>query len=156
LHGCFWAPEEFEVVGNACGKREITEFLRQMADESVGQLKWELLQPAPTEDVLALRLLCEAWLLSHRPESRKPDGLTIKAPDSPKEWFAPFATTPSVAAAAAIASTVGEIARADARTFLEKIARLHAAMDSTVSVARLPNFAADVEKLITVLKSAAR
>jgi hypothetical protein len=156
LHGCFWAPEDFELPGGPRGKPEVTEFLRQMAGESAHQVKWELLQPAPTEDILALRLLCEAWLFSHRLAGAEPGDLVITATDSPSEWFAPFAKDPSIDAAAAIANRVGERAHRDVRIFFENIAQLHSTGGREASVGKLPDFAADVGRLVVTLKSACR
>lgn len=156
LHGCFWSPVDFAVCGQSGAKPEVTEFCRQLAREEADKIDWDLLRPAATDHVLALRILCEAWLLVNRSTAESPRGIVIRTPGRPVDWFAPFGKDPSEEAANDIANQMGEHARVEVRSVLEELASLCAAEGSEASVGDLPDFGQSIKKLAGTLKSTTR
>ena len=68
------------------------------------QLPFHLLEPSATESFYAMRLLCEAWIISDGKPVGECSGIKIKAPVAPNDWFRPFQKEVSVANAKIIAA----------------------------------------------------
>jgi hypothetical protein len=88
----------------------LKQWIEQIKGDTNGDVDWSLLRPPATEQIIALRLLCESWLMVHwdeastsskraelakalevAPESYKlPEGIQLNTPHSRGEWIAPF------------------------------------------------------------------
>lgn len=88
-----------------------------------GRPDFTLLEPRNDEARLALRLLCEAWVMNKGAESQEHAGITIFAPVTPEQWFHPFQEKPTEAAASKIAKQMGS-AQKTAEKFLNQVAQL--------------------------------
>ncbi len=55
-----------------------------------GHPDWEFLNPAATEELRALKILCEAWKFVFVAEKKKVAGISVHAPETPAAWFKPF------------------------------------------------------------------
>jgi hypothetical protein len=127
-----------------------------------------IFDPHP-EARLALRLLCEAWLMNRdRTDTSKVNasqdhhGITVHAPTTPDQWFGVFVEgfngldakkrkETSESAATEIAAHMGG-ARAGVATFLAKLTALYAG--SAHSAVARPTFEVEIESLVEQLKSA--
>ena len=101
--------------------------------------------PQNVEPVLALRILCEAWLEGQGKRSKPLNGIIVHAPTKVEDWFRPFGKEASKSAANTIARQMMEGEDA-AKAFLEKLARR--AKDDTVSWAE---FESEVRNLAKAL-----
>jgi hypothetical protein len=136
-YGCHWSSAEFESASIA----RIRSFVDEMQK---GCFRPALLRPAPTENLLALRLLCEAWLLLHWEEAstfpkrdelakvlqidpvgyKMPEGIQLNAPQSFESWIAPFRETHNGDPVESIAKElVLEDAKRAARSFFADMSR---------------------------------
>lgn len=87
VHVCHWSAEQFG--------REPHPRARSFADSLVsGRPNWQLIRPAPTERLWALRLLCEGFLNPDTKLSLPPDWLQLLGPqgESPDATIAAIAT----------------------------------------------------------------
>lgn len=155
LHGCFWPPSDFEATGDSSIRAEVAEICRQLNGDAASQVDWRLLQPAPCEDILALRLLCEAWLYVDRGTNTQ---LTspLKTPRAPNEWFAPFGRTASDEAATEIGGRMGESAKTIAIAFLKEIVCLSGEQHPVAGHGSHLKFARRVQDVILALRCAAQ
>ena len=77
-----------------------------------------IFEPHP-ENLLALRLLCEAWIFVK--EQKTAGGIAVRGPKIPADWFKPFGKEfPSEADAEEIAKLMGE-AEAEAKELLKSV-----------------------------------
>lgn len=81
-----------------------------------------IFDPHP-EAQLALRLLCEAWLMNEGVKEKAHSGIVIHAPANPKNWFIPFDESATPEAAARVANYMGKAHKA-AEDFLNNIVGL--------------------------------
>jgi len=121
-----------------------------------GKPDFTLLEPRNDEARLALRLLCEAWVMNKGVESQEHAGITIFAPVTPEQWFHPFQEKPTEAAAAKIANQMGSAEKA-AETFLNQVARLcDAKTQKAKGAVNWASFEESVRKLEDALQDAIR
>ena len=139
---CFWSLPELNNVKNS-------RILALLESLKTSTPDLQLLQPPPTEDVLTLRILCEAWLATEGKPTASLNGITIHAPVTPEDWFKPFGEEPTKTAATGLADKMG--IATDIRDNTAKL--LSAAIDGTLAWA---NSKRDVEALRDALKSALR
>lgn len=137
VHLCFWTPSHFEET-NKGNHRRLRKWIEQIKSDDFDKVDWSLLQPAPTEQLYALRLLCEAWDLNKGREEDVHNGYTLKAPVIPNDWFNPFGQTAlNNSATEAIASgMVLDDAKNEVRTFLSKIVHRNSVLDEDVQSLR--------------------
>jgi len=115
-------------VGRAVGKPTDEMFAKRAQDflrdyDKVGTPIFRRLEPN-VEPILALRLLCEAWLATGGRSSKTFDNqITIHAPTKAADWFMPFQVSPNEEGVKAIIELLGD-AREDTEALLKAIAGL--------------------------------
>ncbi len=72
LHGCYWHPDDFKATPRPA---RLQSWIDQVKSGTTASIQWSLLQPAATESLWALRLLCDGFVNSNRMR------------DIPDNWF---------------------------------------------------------------------
>ena len=62
---------------------------------------------ATVDHLYALRLLCEAWLVTEGGGVQKPHGIAVHAPTTATDWFGPFDESPNVGAVSRLGKRMG-------------------------------------------------
>jgi hypothetical protein len=75
LHGCYWHPDDFKETKGTPRPARLQSWIDQVKSGTTASIQWSLLQPAATESLWALRLLCEGFLSSDHTQ------------DIPDNWF---------------------------------------------------------------------
>jgi hypothetical protein len=124
----------------------------------------DVILPRTIENRLALRLLCEAWLMTDGKKEMPHGDIVIHAPVSPDDWFEPFVEgfktlqkaddklKTARENCARIANLMGDSSRDLAKNFFENLAKLY---ENGVTEVTPDKFKGDIEGLVKNLKSAA-
>jgi hypothetical protein len=128
LHGCYWHPDDFNVTPRPARLRAWLDQINSGSPSA--NVQWSLLQPAPTERLWALRLLCEGFLDPETKAKLPPQWFKLLAPNGEP----PDATIAAIEADAADLTDEG-VTLSNIRALLNEIKDIGAGNETAAKAA---------------------